>query len=228
MGSKFWESYPLVVEGMLQALPPGFTFYLSNLEKVVFKAPADSVPGVKVGEPYIPHGPSGTAIRTEQVVTMELDISYYGEPIKVFAAPIFDDDQPDLLLGAFAISQSRDSAFALRKLANTYQVGTAEMAIALKRLAREGHEVKISNAELYKHIQNVQQSLQLIEDSGPLCEETIKALDAIRIDLERLRTETQLIVERSDQQASLMQVLSNRVKELSDTIVELNRIAHEI
>ena len=145
MGSKFWEYYPLVVEGMLQALPPGFTFYLSNLEKVVFKAPADSVPGVKVGEPYIPYGPSGTAIRTEQTVTMELDVSYYGEPIKVWAAPIFDDEQPDLLLGAFAISLSRDSAFALRNLANTYQVGTAEMGLALKRLAMESQEVKISN-----------------------------------------------------------------------------------
>ena len=43
-----------------------------------------------------------------------------------------------------------------------------------------------------------------------------------------IRAEAQLIVERSDQQASLMQVLSNRVRELTDTIDELNRIAHEI
>jgi hypothetical protein len=228
MGSKFWDSYPLVVEGMLQALPPGFTFYLSNLEKVIFKAPADSVPGVKVGEPYVPHGPSGTAIRTEQVVAMELDLSYYGEPIKVFAAPIFDDDQPDLLLGAFAMSLSRDSAFSLRKLANTYQVGTAEMGIALKRLAMESHDVKINNAVLYKHIQNVQQSLHQIEDSGPLCEETGNALQAIRADLDMIMSESQAIVQRSDQQASLMQVLSNRIKELTETIEELNRIAHEI
>jgi hypothetical protein len=228
MGSKFWEYYPLVVEGMLQALPPGFTFYLSNLEKVVFKAPADSVPGVKVGEPYIPYGPSGTAIRTEQTVTMELDISYYGEPIKVWAAPIFDDEQPDLLLGAFAISLSRDSAFALRNLANTYQVGTAEMGLALKRLAMESQEVKISNVALYQHIQNIQQFLQQIVDSGCWGEENVTALDAIRTDLEMIRAEAQLIVERSDQQASLMQVLSNRVRELTDTIDELNRIAHEI
>lgn len=228
MGSKFWESYPMVVEGMLQALPPGYTFFLSNLEKVVFKAPANSVPGVKVGEPYVPHGPSGTAIRSEQVVTMELDTTYYGEPIKVFAAPIFDDDQPDLLLGAFAISLSRDSAFSLRKLANNYQVGMAEIGIALKRMAMDSHDVKINNAALYQHIQNIQQALQQIENSGPLCEETADALAAMKTDLEMIVSESQTIVQRSDQQASLMQLLSNRVKELTAMIDELNRIAHDI
>lgn len=228
MGSKFWDSYPLVAEGILQALPPGYTFYLSNLEKVVFKAPADSVPGVKVGEPYVPHGPSGTAIRTEQVVAMELDISYYGEPIKVYAAPIFDDDQTGLLLGAFAISQSRDSAFSLRNLGNTFQVGMAEMGIALKRMAMDSHEVKINNTALYQHIQNVQLSLQQIEASGPLCEDTVNALKAMKTDLEQITSEAQIIVQRSDQQASLMQVVSNRVKELTNNIEDLNRIAHEI
>lgn len=228
MGSKFWESYPLVVEGMLQALPPGYTFFLSNLDKVVFKAPADSVPGVKVGEPYVPHGPSGTAIRSEQVVTMELDTTYYGEPIKVFAAPIFDDDQPELLLGAFAISLSRDSAFSLRKLANSFQVGMAEMGIALKRMAMDSHDVKINNTALYQRIQSIQQSLQLIENSGPLCEETADALTAMKADLEMIVAEAQTIVQRSDQQASLMQMLSNRVKELTRDIDDLNRIAHEI
>lgn len=228
MGSKFWDSYPLVVEGMLQALPPGYTFYLSNLEKVIFKAPADAVPGVKVGEPYIAHGPSGTAIRTEQVVTMELDISYYGEPIKVYAAPIFDEEQPDLLLGAFAISLSRDSAFLLRNLANTFQVGMAEIGIALKRMAMDSHGVRINNAALYQRIQNIQKSLEKIENSGPLCEETISALTAMKADLEMMVDEAQTILQRSDQQASLTQILSHRVKELTKDIDDLNRIAHEI
>ncbi|MGI6434886.1 MAG: hypothetical protein ACOX0F_05985 [Syntrophomonadaceae bacterium] len=228
MGSRFWDHYPLVVEGMLQALPPGFTFYLSNLEKVVFKAPADAVPGVKVGEPYVPHGPSGTAIRTEQVVNMELDISYYGEPIKVFAAPIFDDEEPELLLGAFAISLSRDSAFSLRNLANTHQVGMAEMGIALKRMSMDSHDIKINNTALYQRIQNVQQTLHRICADQPPNEEITAQVDAMKAELNKAIAESQTIVQRSEEQASLMQIISNRVKELADMIEELNRIAHEI
>lgn len=228
MGSKFWDHYPLVVEGMLQALPPGFTFYLSDLEKVVFKAPAGAVTGVKVGKPYVPHGPSGTAIRTEQVVNMELDISYYGEPIKVFAAPIFDDEEPELLLGAFAISLSRDSAFSLRSLANTHQVGMAEMGIALKRMSMDCHDIKINNTALYQRIQNVQQTLKRICADQPPNEEITNTIDAMKAELEMAIAESQIIVQRSEEQASLMQKISERVIQLSGMMDELNRIAHDI
>lgn len=228
MGSKFWDYYPLVVEGMLKALPAGFTFYLSNLEVVVFKAPADSVTGVKVGEPYVPHGPSGTAIRTEQVVSMELDISYYGEPIKVFAAPIYDDEVPDLLLGAFAISLSRDSAFSLRNLANTHQVGMGEIGTALKRMSMDSHDIRINNTALYQRIKTVQQSLRRICADQPPNGEIVAQVDAMKAELDKAIAESQTIVQRSEEQASLMQIISNRVKELSEMIEVLNRIAHEI
>lgn len=228
MSSKFWDYYPLVVEGMLQVLPPGFTFYLSNLEKVIFKAPADAVPGVRVGEPYVSHGPSGTAIRTEQLVNMELDISYYGEPIKVFAAPIYDDEEPELLLGAFAISLSRDSAFSLRNLANTHQVGMAEIGTALKRMSMDSQDIRINNTALYQRIKNVQESLTRICVDQPPNGEIVAQVDAMKAELEKAIAESQTIVQRSEEQVSLMQVITNRVKELSEMIEELNRIAHEI
>lgn len=232
MGSKFWDSYPLVVDRLVQVLPPGFTFYLSNMEIVVFKAPADSVVGVHVGKPYVAHGPTGTAIRTEQNVKMELDESYYGEAIKVFAAPIYDDDQPDLLLGAFAISLSRDSAFTLRRLANTYQVGMSEMEVAVRRMALDSHDIKVNNQELLKRIQAIQLSLNNVgilcagpTGDNPALNDLMKSINQ---DLSQITEDSQNIVQRSEEQVRWMQMLSNRIKELSGMLGDLNRIAHDI
>lgn len=232
MGSRFLDNYPYVVEYLLKILPEGMTFYATNMAIVTFKAPSTNAPGVRVGEPFVRTGPSGTAITTEELVTMEIDESYYGESIKVFAAPLYDDDEPDKLIGAYAMSIPRDSAFMLRRIANTYQVGMSEIEVAIKKIAAASREIEIKDRDLQDQIIEMQAAIQQVNsvcgDSGseeaPLC----LATDIIQDKIDKVREDFEAILARSEEQARALAQVTARVEQLTGMLADLRRIAHDI
>lgn len=232
MGSKFLDNYPYVVDYLLKILPQGYTFYATNLAIVTFKAPSTSVPGVRVGEPFVRTGPSGTAITTEELVTMEIDESYYGESIKVFAAPLYDDHEPDKLIGAYAMSISRESAFTLRRIANTYQVGMSEIEVAIKKIAAASREIEIRDRDLQDQIIEMQAVMQQINsvcgdsepEDAPLC----VATDVIQDKIDKVRDDFEAILARSEEQARSLAQVTARIEQLANMLGDLRRIAHDI
>ncbi len=153
MASRFLNEFPYFVEKMLKLFPKDQVFYATNLTEFTHKATSNfDVPFVQVGVAFAKGGPADKCIQTGQVVPMELDASYYGMPLKVFTAPIFDDDEPKKVVGTYGVATLRDDAHSLRNIVDTYQRGMNEISAAIQETAAAAGEINLSEQKLNQEI----------------------------------------------------------------------------
>lgn len=127
MGSKFLDNFPQIAQEMLKLFPEDTTFYTTDLEILTFRDEAVDIPLAKAGDRFLRNGPAATCIRTGEVSIMDLDASYYGIAIKVICAPVFDDDEPQKIIGSFGVAIARDKAINMRRLVNIFEKGLNEI-----------------------------------------------------------------------------------------------------
>lgn len=153
MGSKILDSFPEIVKSLMKILPEDVVFYSTDTEKFLFKDETHfEVPFVVVGKPFAKGATADKVIQSRQPLVMELDESYYGMPLKVRNAPIFDDDDPNRVVGTIGSAVTRTNASSLRKITDTYQTGMHEISAAIEENAAAAGEINSNEKKLNEEI----------------------------------------------------------------------------
>ncbi len=179
MGSKFLECFPEIAKEMLKLFPEDTTFYTTDLEILTFRDEAVNIPLAKAGDRFLRNGPAATCIRTGKVSSMDLDASYYGIPIKVVCSPVFDDDEPDKIIGAFGVAISRDKAFKLRRLVNIFEKGISEINNSIAQIADNTTLINLSERKYNYLVTSLEQMQLEILDLLDKLDSSFKAIDTI-------------------------------------------------
>jgi|GEM_PF-3328948 len=165
MGSKFLDNFPEIVDKMLKLFPKDTTFYATDREVFIFKDNAVDVPLAQVGKKFLRNGPAWRCIQSGEVQSMEIDETYYGVPLKVMCAPVFDDDDPENIIGVYGVAILRDNAFSLRRLCNTYQKEINEIKKSAERIEDAASMVNFSEVKINTELAGVNEIIREIETS---------------------------------------------------------------
>lgn len=156
MASTFAEHFQAHGKKFAQ-LFPGVVLYMTDLTSFTQKVtPYFDVPFVKIGEAFAKGGPADKCLQSGEVITMELDASYYGMALKVITVPLYDDDDHSII-GTYGVAIKRDDAFALRGIADHYQRGMTEISAAIQQIAASAGNISNSEQKLNHEIQAIQE-----------------------------------------------------------------------
>lgn len=163
MASRFLEEIPCFMTKMLKLFPKDQVFYATNLTEFIHKEISNfDVPFVQVGVAFAKGGPADKCIQTGQVIVNEIDASFYGMPLKVITAPIFDDDDPRKVVGTYGTATLRDNAYSLRNIVDNYQRGMNEISAAIEETAASAGEINLSEQKLNQEISAIHQTAEEI------------------------------------------------------------------
>ncbi len=177
MSSWYLDNFPQISKAMLQVIPWEVAFASTDLEKFTYLEDSRfELPGVQVGKRFAQGLGSDTAIKTRQASSFELDDSHYGVAMKVITAPVFDDEQPDAIVGTYLMAISRQNAFNLQKMAQNYQESMIEIASAVEDNAIAASSINSSEEVLHENIiyirQNADDIVRILEDINNIAGQT--------------------------------------------------------
>lgn len=171
MGSKFLENLPVVAAQLVKLFPDGMAFYATDLERFIVKeAHGFDVPMVQVGKEFAKGGPADKVIQNKQILIIELDPSFYGMPLKVANLPVFDDDDPKVVVGTYGMAMPRDVPFSMRRDIDNLLQGLTEISAAIQQTAAAAGSINENEQKLNQEISQIHK----------ISEEIVTVLDFIK------------------------------------------------
>lgn len=154
MGSRFFEEFERVAPKIADLfVDMSMGFYSTDLDKFLMVHEHNYVvPFAKAGLEVKKGGAADNVIQSKKPISMELPASFYGTPLKVSCFPVFDDDDPNKVVGTYGLALARDNATAVKETVETFKVGLGEVAQATEQTATAAGEISISNSDLRDQI----------------------------------------------------------------------------
>jgi hypothetical protein len=171
LGSKFLDSFAAIVPEVARLfIDEKMGFYSTDLTKFLMVYEHNTeVPFAKPGLEFNEKGAAYKVIQTKEPFSVELPAALYGVPLKVSCFPVFDDDDPDKVVGTYGMAITRDNAFAVREALNNFKHGLTEVSQATMHTATAAGDINVNNSELQEEILGI----------GHLSGEINNVLDAI-------------------------------------------------
>ncbi len=134
----------------------------TDLEKIILVRTKNFKSLVKEGEPFMKNGPIAKAIETRQEVTMELDETAYGVPIKTMVFPVFGENEE--VIGAYSIGLPRDNARKTQQIAKALNESTSQMVVATQQNAEAATEISAAAKKLSSGAEQTAKLISNIDD----------------------------------------------------------------
>lgn len=154
MGNRFLEVFaelaPMVANLFVD---DSICFYTTDLGNFLMVHEHNySVPFAKPGLEVKKGGPTDQVIQNKKHFSMELPASMYGTASKVTCFPVFDEDDPNKVVGTYGLAIARDNAYAVRETVETFKAGLGEVAVATEQTAAAAGEISVSSSNLRDEI----------------------------------------------------------------------------
>ncbi|MGS0764171.1 methyl-accepting chemotaxis protein [Syntrophomonas curvata] len=177
MSSWILDNFPQIAQAMARVIPWDLAFVTTDLEKFTYLDDTKfKLGGVQVGNNFGRGLGSDTTIKNRTVSAFDLDDSHYGTAVKVITAPAFDDDEPDKIAGTYAVAISRQNAFVLQKLSQSYQQSMIEISAAIEENATAASNISNSQQNLHQNIISIQnnadQIIKILEEIKNIADQT--------------------------------------------------------
>lgn len=171
MGSKFLDTFASIAPEVAKLfVDDKMGFYTTDLTKFLMVYEHNtSVPFAKPGLEFNEKGAAYRVIQSKQPFSTELPASLYGVSLKVACFPVFDDDNPDTVVGTYGVAITRDHAYAVREAVSNFKQGLTEISQAATHTAAAAGNINANNNDLREEILGI----------GHLSGEINKVLDAI-------------------------------------------------
>lgn len=151
------QSFNDIAPVLTSIFPDGAFVYLTDLDSFTFRMGSQKfdlpsiVPGTKLNE----GGVAQLAIKQKSSIVKEIDASAYGEQCLVGNFPLFDEDEPGLVIGTFGLATPKRSAIKLRGISRSLHEGLSQVATAVEELAVSATEINASEQDLSGHVQEI-------------------------------------------------------------------------
>ncbi len=138
---------PLIAEGFERV-----AFALAKNETTIFKYEHNfSVPIVE-GRELNKDEPGYQCQQQRKTIKIDLPASVYGVAMKSISIPLYDDDNPNNVLGCLGIAVPRDEAYKLKTIARVVAKGSSEMVAAIEQTATAASNINQGEQDLVQEI----------------------------------------------------------------------------
>ena len=116
-------------------------------------------------------------MKTGNLLDIELgEDSPYGEALRVIAAPIYEDQNPNQIAGSWGVAIPRENAFELRSIADSFLRGFTEISAAIQQTAAAASNISSIEKQLNDKIVSISETsamiLEVLESIKNIADET--------------------------------------------------------
>ncbi len=160
MSNKFFDNMPYIVKNMLPLFPKkDVAFFATDLGKFIFlEKPFFDVPFAQLGVDFSKDGPVSKAITMKRTIIGEIPKELYGKALKVITSPMYDDEDPNKVIGTFGIAIARDDAHSLRAISDTFTLSLQEICKAVESTAMAASNICQEEQQLSSEILTIKES----------------------------------------------------------------------
>lgn len=144
----------------------GAFVYMTDLEEFTHRmgSPNFDLPSITRGSKVSQGGVAYLSIKQKSSIVKEIDASTYGEQCLVGNFPLFDEDNPGVVIGTFGLATPKRSAIKLRGISHNLHEGLDQVASAIEELAVSASEINASEQKLNRHVQDIGQLSEEINE----------------------------------------------------------------
>ncbi|EKQ50929.1 MULTISPECIES: methyl-accepting chemotaxis protein [unclassified Clostridium] len=153
VAKAFGDFAPILVE----MFPEGAFIYMTDLQKVAYRQTSKKfdMTSMETGYELKDDDIAFKAIKSKQIVTMEIDSSKYGVPVLATSYPLFDEDNPSEVVATLGLIIPKVVAANLKEASENLENGISGVASAIEELAASASQIHLNEQELNKEIKEV-------------------------------------------------------------------------
>jgi hypothetical protein len=142
---------------MVEMFPEGATMYMTSLTDFIHRCDSKKFgfADIKVGDPIKDGSPAKEALSTKKMVVKDLPPSFYGLPVQVLTYPLFDEDDPSLVIGTFGMGLPRKTALDLREMSDNLTRSLEEISSVIEQMAASAGQVTTNEQQLNSNISDI-------------------------------------------------------------------------
>lgn len=210
-----------------QVFPDGCFVYLTDLSAFTHRHGDQKfdLPTISIGTKFNEGGVAYHSIRQKQAIVKEIDASAYGEECLVGNFPLFDEEDPTLVVGTFGIATPKRTAMKLRHMSNNMHDGMGQIASAIEEMSASAFEINTNEQKLNANVQDI---ARLSEDIN----EILGFIKQIAEETKMLGLNAAIEAARAGEAGRGFGVVAEEIRKLSDeskdTVTKIRGLTDEI
>jgi Methyl-accepting chemotaxis protein len=150
-------SFPLFAPLIADMFPEGAFIFMTDLDSYRVRQPSKEfdIQDIQWGIKFKSDGVASRAIATKRLAVEEVEANIYGVPVLIMSYPIFDEDDPNQVVGTFCIAQPRQTVVDLRIMATALSQSLEEISAVIQELAASASDISSNESKLNHSIQEV-------------------------------------------------------------------------
>lgn len=206
----------------------GAVLYVTDLNEYVrvyhskkFSLPDAASVGMKLSDQTV----AKEAMKTRQLAARDIQATVYGVPILSMCYPVFDEDDPSLIIGCFGLALPRQTAVKLKEMSTNLNHGLTEISSVIEELAASASQISDTERQLN---QNVGEIYRLSEDIN----EILAFIKQIADETKMLGLNAAIEAARAGEAGRGFGVVAEEIRKLSDeskeTVVKIRGLTESI
>ncbi|MEN6412956.1 MAG: methyl-accepting chemotaxis protein, partial [Veillonellales bacterium] len=162
---KIVQAFEAFAPIITDSLPEGGIIAIADKGKFVKRqgSPKFDIPEIQVGEPIRDGSSQAEALKQKKQVTIEIDASVFGFPVRAIGVPLLDDATGEVV-GTFNIGIPRKLATDLKELSHNLDEGLTGVAAAVQQITTATNDASTNQGHLHEEIENVKGHLDKINE----------------------------------------------------------------
>lgn len=162
MANSFIANGRMILPVMAEAFDE-VAFAIVDNERTLFKFEKGfSVPGIQEGNEIHKQAPGYQCQVQKKVVRLELSPDLFGAAMKSISIPLYDDDEPDKVVGCLGVAIPRHNAFKMREVSQTMASGMEQISAAVDETATAAASINQGEQALSAAIADIRQASEKI------------------------------------------------------------------
>ncbi len=153
----FAAGFPHFAPILSEMFAEGVVLYVTDLTKCVYKqgSPKFDVDSFYVGCKLEENDASSKTIKSKHLTISNVDAKLWGVPALIMNYPLFDEDNPDELVGTFGIALPKGNAAQLKEMSNNLNYGLTGISSAIEQLSTAAFHIHNNECELNSTLKEV-------------------------------------------------------------------------
>lgn len=151
------SSFPNFAPTVADMFAEGAVLYLADFQKIISvqQSKKFQIPELTAGRALTANDLTSKALNSKTLQIEEYGSERFGVPVLATATPVFDDEDPSVLVGVMGVLIPKEIATKLRGMSGSLKQGLTEISQTIEQMAAAAAVIHKNEQELNKEIQEI-------------------------------------------------------------------------